>query len=525
MTQSREHARTESRRITGDARSCLSRRNFLILGGSSVAVLASWATGAGAQDLVSSAYSRQVIGQVSALQPGVPMTFTYPTDDIENILVMLDEEAGGGIGDGRNIVAFLSGVDPYETKTVLFTEWMMYGDNPSKKMIFVTPHRTMGVEYGLANGGLWQPVVPGSDTALHLELAKIIIDNGWQDQAFIDTWVNNKWEIELGYGRGTRNTRWQWRTTWGRWQSDWQDFQKFITEEKAAELGEAAAITGVDADLIEAAAEIIAKPRPDGTRPKTSFMLEKGNYWSNNYMNMASLASLGLICGAGNRPGQVISRGGGHQRGGMGAGGGKGFLSPEKYPGRRKKSLNVDRWVMDGKVRFMWTIGLTWFPAMLASQELASRVADLTVRNANQPRHLDKEHLVEVFEQRVDLGGMMLVDSDIYPVDPLNTQLADIVLPATGWGEVDFTRCNAERRKPCMAKRWPWPHITIHPDDAAAQGIEFGRPRRGLQRHRLRADRHADRRQGGCAQLHQAARDRTHLYDLRTVRLRRDRLR
>ncbi len=54
-------------------------------------------------------------------------------------------------------------------------------------------------------------------------------------------------------------------------------------------------------------------------RPKSFFTLEKGNYWSNNYMNSASLASLGLICCAGNRPGQVISRGGGHRRGGMGA--------------------------------------------------------------------------------------------------------------------------------------------------------------------------------------------------------------
>ncbi|WP_421707313.1 arsenate reductase (azurin) large subunit [Algihabitans sp.] len=343
-------------------------------------------------------------------------------------------------------VAFLSGVDPYETKTVLFTDWMMYGDNPSKKMIFVTPHRTMGVEYGLQNGGLWLPITPGTDTALHLAMAKIVLDNGWQDQEFIDRWINNRWEIESGYGRGTRNTRWQWRTTWGRWQSDWEDYQNFIADEPAARLEEAAAITGLDADLIEAAAEMIARPREDGSRPKTSFMLEKGNYWSNNYMNTASLASLALVCGAGNRPGQVISRGGGHQRGGMSAGGGRGFLSPEKHPGRRKKSLNVDRWVMDGKVRFMWTIGLTWFPAMLASQALSTRVAELTVRNPHHPTNVNRDHLIETLIARVESGGMVLVDSDIYPVDPLNTQYADIVLPAAGWGEVDFTRCNAERR-------------------------------------------------------------------------------
>ena len=343
-------------------------------------------------------------------------------------------------------VAFISGVDPYETKTVLFTEWMMYGDNPGKTMIFVTPHRTMGVEYGRQNGGLWLPIIPGTDTVLHLALARIIIENGWQDQEFIDQWVANKWEVESGYGRGTRNTRWQWRTTWGRYQSDWNDYQAFIMKEEAAKLESAAAITGIDAELIRRAAEMIARPLPGGTRPKTSFMLEKGNYWSNNYMNTASIAALGLICGAGNRPGRMISRGGGHQRGWMGAGGGKGWLSPEKHPGRRKKALNVDRWVMDGHVRFMWTIGLTWFPAMLASQELANRVHELTRGNPHHPRNVDRDHLIQTYIDRVESGGMVLVDSDIYPVDPLNTQLADIVLPAATWGEDDLTRCNSERR-------------------------------------------------------------------------------
>ena len=342
--------------------------------------------------------------------------------------------------------AFLSGVDPYETKTILFTEWLMRGANPDKRMIFVTPHKTMGVAFGEQNGGLWLPVIPGTDTVLHLALARFIIEQGWQDQEFIDKWVANKWEIESGYGRGTRNTRWQWRTTWGAFQSDWQDYQKFVMNEEAAKLENAAQITGIDPALIRSAAEMLAKPDRDGNRPKASFMLEKGNYWSNNYMNTASLAALGLICGAGNRPGQVISRGGGHQRGWMGAGGGKGWLSPEKYPGRRKKALNVDRWVMDGYVRFFWVIGCTWFPAMLASQELALRVGALTAGSRHQPRNVDRQDLIDTYIRRVESGGMVLVNSDIYPVDPLNTKFADIVLPAAGWGEVDFTRCNSERR-------------------------------------------------------------------------------
>ena len=63
-----------------------------------------------------------------------------------------------------------------------------------------------------------------------------------------------------------------------------------------------------------------------GERPKASFGFEKGNYWSNNYLNTASYSAMGLLCGAGNRPGQVIGRMGGHQRGMMTGG----LLSPRQ---------------------------------------------------------------------------------------------------------------------------------------------------------------------------------------------------
>lgn len=84
----------------------MSRRSFLILGGASVTVLATYGTGAEAQDLVSSSYVRKVVGRVSELEPGKAVTFTYPTDDIENLLMMLTEEGGAGVGEARNIVAF-----------------------------------------------------------------------------------------------------------------------------------------------------------------------------------------------------------------------------------------------------------------------------------------------------------------------------------------------------------------------------------------------------------------------------------
>lgn len=88
--------------------SCISRRNFLILGGSAITVLATYGSGAQAQQLVTSSYARKTIGKVSALKPGEAVAFKYPTKDIENVLVMLSEEAGGGVGEKRNVVAFNS---------------------------------------------------------------------------------------------------------------------------------------------------------------------------------------------------------------------------------------------------------------------------------------------------------------------------------------------------------------------------------------------------------------------------------
>jgi len=336
----------------------------------------------------------------------------------------------------------------------VFTQWLMPGD---KKMIFVTPHKTMGVAWGEQNGGLWLPIVPGTDTVLHMALARIVIENKWQDQEFIDKWIANQWEVDSGYGRGTRNTGWQWRTTWGTWQSDWADYQKFILGAEESKLDVAAKITGLKAEDIQKCAEMIAKPKADGTRPKTSFMLEKGNYWSNNYMNTASLAALGLICGAGNRPGRMISRGGGHQRGMMSAGGGSGWLNPEKYPGRRKKSFNLDRWVMNNGAKFVWVFGTTWVQAMMASNALQEAFFRQTRQSPFQIASLNREEIFEALKLRVDSGGMVLVDSDIYPVHPINTEIADIVLPAATWGEEDFTRCNSERRLRLYSKFYDAP--------------------------------------------------------------------
>lgn len=339
-------------------------------------------------------------------------------------------------------VIFISGTDPFETKTVVFTDWMMTGD---KKLIMVLPRRTTGVAYAENNGGLFLQIIPGTDTILHLALARIILENGWEDEQFIEKWVANRWEIDSGFGRGTRNTPWQWRTTWGRFGASFEEYRDWILQNPQAELASAAKMTGIPAEKILRAAEMIA--RPDGQqRPKVSFALEKGNYWSNNYLNTASFSSLGLICGAGNRPGRVISRLGGHQRGWYGAASYPRIFSPEKQTGRRRKEIDLDRWVEAGNLRFAWVIGTTWCQAMAASQEMMDRFRQLTRENEHQITSNDLASARETLVKRVDSGGMVVVHQDIYHREPIGTEFADIVLPAATWGEDDFSRCNGERR-------------------------------------------------------------------------------
>ena len=337
---------------------------------------------------------------------------------------------------------FLSGTDPYETKTVVFTDWMM---GPNKKLIMVLPRRTTGVAWAEANGGLFLQIIPGTDTILHLALARLILENGWEDSDFIKGWIANRWEIDSGFGRGTRNTPWQWRTTWGKFGASFDEYKEWVLQNPDAELANAEKVTGIPAEKIKLAAEMIAKP-VDGKRPKTSFAIEKGNYWSNNYLNTASVSALGLICGCGNRPGQVISRMGGHQRGWYGAASYPRLFSPEKAPGRRKKEIDLDRWVESGNLRFAWVIGTTWCQAMAASNELKETFRKSTRGNEHQITQADVAHVVEVLKKRVDSGGMLVVHQDIYPREPMGTEFADIVLPAATWGEEDFSRCNGERR-------------------------------------------------------------------------------
>ncbi|MFQ5632064.1 MAG: arsenate reductase (azurin) large subunit, partial [bacterium] len=353
---------------------------------------------------------------------------------------------------------YISGTDPFETKTIVWNEWIMKGIGNGMKVIFALPRKTTGVAYAEKMGGLHLWLIPGTDTVLHTAIARVILENGWQDSEWIKKYTSNKWETDSGFGQGTRNTPWQWRSTWGQFETrGFEDYKKWLLAQEESKLENAEQITGVPKKDIIRAAELMAKPGADDTRPKTSIGIEKGCYWSNNYLNTASIGSLALLCGTGNRPGRMISRFGGHQRGGIKGGRYPIEKSSEKFGGRRRKTLDLDRWIEAGHVRFAYAVGTTWIGGMTASQALMDTFNKLTRLNPHQITSLDKEQAIETLKQRVDNGGMMVVHQEIYLRKPLGSIYADIILPAATWGEDNFVRANGERRLRLYSKFYDAP--------------------------------------------------------------------
>lgn len=341
----------------------------------------------------------------------------------------------------------ISGTDPFETKTVLWNHWILKGIHGNKtKVIMINPRRTAGIAYAEKHGGLHIDLDPGTDLVVQNAIQRVILENGWEDKEFIKNWTANFWETDSGFGQGTRNTPWQWRTTWGHFQvKGFEDWKKWMLSQEESKPEVAAKIAGIDVKKIYKAAEMMAKPR-GGKRIKTSICIEKGNYWSNNYLNTVSTGTLGAILGCGGRPGQVITRLGGHQRGGVNGGPYPTMKSPYKVPGRRRHRMDVDRWLEAGHVRFAYVVGTTWIQAMAGSAALEDTFKRYVKHNPHQVRSFDKQTIIDTLIKRVDSGGTVIANQEIYLRNPIGSQYADIVLPAATWGEEDFTRANSERR-------------------------------------------------------------------------------
>jgi len=107
-----EHSTETRDSFTGSERACLSRRAFLLSGGTAVSVTLlegplSLALGQGAA-LKRASYPRKKIARLSQLKVDQPVAFQYPWTDFNstNMLVKLGTRAGAGVGPDRDVVAY-----------------------------------------------------------------------------------------------------------------------------------------------------------------------------------------------------------------------------------------------------------------------------------------------------------------------------------------------------------------------------------------------------------------------------------
>ncbi|WP_260292626.1 arsenate reductase (azurin) large subunit [Sedimenticola hydrogenitrophicus] len=353
----------------------------------------------------------------------------------------------------------IAGTDPYETKTILFNQFIKPAIDAGQKTVWLNVRETAGIAYAKSRGNaLFLQIDPGTDTPVLGAILRVILENGWEDKEWIEKWVNNQWASDSGFGQGTRNTPWQWRTTWGQFQTKgFEDYKQWNLAQKEYDPKEAAKIANIDPADIYKAAEWLAKPKADGRRVKASFAIEKGFYWSNNTGNTNAVATLATVCGAGGRPGQMVGRLGGHQRGYQSGGAYPRNKSPQKHAGRRRQSMDCDRYFYAGHTRFAHVIGTTWIQAMCGSAGLNAKFEEQVTNNPHQVRSFDKQEIIDTLKARADSGGTVVLNQEIYLRDPIGSRFADIVLPAATWGESDFIRANGERRLRLYSKFYDAP--------------------------------------------------------------------
>jgi arsenite oxidase large subunit len=165
-------------------------------------------------------------------------------------------------------------------------------------------------------------------------------------------------------------------------------------------------VTGVPPAKVRAAARLLGKPH------KTSILFEKGIIWSGtqNEAMFHTYANLALLLGSVGRPGQVFGRQGGHQ---------SAMMYDFDWP---HPEMNADL------RKNLW-------------QELQKGTIDLLmVEIANPIRMQQQSTQLRQFIEKVPF----VVDINIRPSDI--SDVADVILPSTAWGEYTYTRENLERR-------------------------------------------------------------------------------
>lgn len=389
-------------------------------------------------------------------------------------------------------VLFLVGNNPYEAHSVFFMNYMT-----GKRIIVLDPRRTITADYAVKTNGLHlQPKVLGADTLVLNALARYIRD---QQIAKPDEWRNlmptdliitdedlQKIKQEAADPKFANSPEKRRRA---RYQLSLNKYFEFLDETDADgkllySLENASEISGISLENLKKCAEMLAGPVDGMTVAKdrkVSLIFEKGLIWGYNYQNTAAMANLGLLLGSVLRPNQnlgeikgVTGRAGGHQKGWAEV---RYRLDPsEPKPNNGYPFHNAtDEFIADDGSGDRFRVN-HYFDAHLVGTKVApphkrtkikSDTPDINlfwiigcnpvgqIGNAEakwkEIKRRQGEELPENIDEAKDVlcrkikeGKLVIVQQDIYP-NP-TTKYADLILPAAGWGEHDFTRYTGERR-------------------------------------------------------------------------------
>ncbi len=302
------------------------------------------------------------------------------------------------------------GCDPTSNHPVAASRMRRAVVERGAKLIVVNPRRIDMCDYA----DLWLRPYPGTDVALMNALAHVVVQEGLADTDF----VNSRTE---GY-------------------DEWRAVVDQYTPERAA------AITGVAADDIRAAARMFARPpAPKGGDPERGYggsCLIWGmgiTQHTSGTPNVHSLLNLALVSGQLGRPGSGVSplRGQNNVQGCGDAG-----CLPNSLPGYQGlRSDTVAKfsaaWNADGALPRVEGEVVTDMVDSIGQPD-GVRAMYITGENPllSEP---DLNRADELF-RRLDF----LVVQDIFI--HATAQLADVILPATSFAEKDGTFTNSERR-------------------------------------------------------------------------------
>jgi formate dehydrogenase alpha subunit len=303
------------------------------------------------------------------------------------------------IGDAACILAI--GTNTTETHPVIALE-IRKAVNKGGKLIVANPREIRLTAFA----DIWLRQIPGSDVALLMGIAKVIVDEGLEDKAFIESRCEN--------------------------------FEAFKESLQAFDMETVEKITGVPKDKIIAAARMYATIKPAAIL--YTMGITQHTHGTDNVMATANLA---MLTGNIGKPSSGVNplRGQNNVQGACDMG-----ALPNVYPAYQSVTdqSNKLKFEQAWGVTLSDKVGLTVTEMMGAAHD--GKIKAMYIMGENPPlSEPDVNHALEAL-RKLDF----LVVQDIFMTE--TAREADVILPAVTFAEKDGTFTNTERRVQLVRK-------------------------------------------------------------------------